>query len=165
MPRIFLSLVVANLLLLLGAATLGLSSGESGVDRHIVLAVFTLLLSCFIQVLVFTYFTVTGKVVGQAVHLSDLPPGPLDKVRGFKRAITYRVATMFGSILAVVATGAAAWRSDSPVVSHPVVAGVVVMVHLWIWLQEYRLIVSHARFVEETLSRYEAKGRGSAVEA
>ncbi len=165
MPRIFLSLVAANLMLLLGAAALGLFSGELGVDRHIVLAVFTLLLSCLTQVLVFTYFTVSGKVVGQAVHLSDLPGDPLNKVRGFKRAITYRVATVFTSIVAVVATGAAAWRSDSPVVSHPVAAGAAVIVHLWIWLQEYRLIVSHARFLEQTLSRYKAGGRRSAVEA
>jgi len=74
MPHVFASLAVANLALFALSAAFALSSAASARDRHILLAVFSLLLSCFIQVLVFTYLTITGKVIAQAVHLARLDP-------------------------------------------------------------------------------------------
>ena len=89
MPRVFLSLCAANLICFIGAATAGIFISHFGQDRHILLAVFGLLLSCAIQVLAFTYFTVSGKVIVQAVHLGGLEPHPLMRVKAFKRSMTH----------------------------------------------------------------------------
>jgi len=72
-----------------------LSSAASARDRHILLAVFSLLLSCFIQVLVFTYLTITGKVIAQAVHLARLDPRHPLPSQG-SQTIFYRLSAISG---------------------------------------------------------------------
>lgn len=154
MPRVFLSLAIANLICLLGAAGLGLGVAWGGSDRHVLLAVFTAILSCLLQVLVFTYFTVAGKVVVQAVHLAGLDRSPIDECKKLKRKITYALAGIFASLVLVIVTGARAWRAGEFSVTHFAAAGITIIAHVLIWTREYKLIVTQGRVMADTLERY-----------
>lgn len=154
MPRVFLSLAAANLICLLGTAGLGLGVSWTGSDRHVILAVFTALLSCLLQVLVFTYFTISGKVIAQAVHLAGMELAPIKVCKELKRRVTFFLAGIFASLVLVTATGAGAWRADRFSVTHFAAAGVTVAVHVLVWSRQYKLIVAQGRVLTETLDRY-----------
>lgn len=156
-------MAAANLICLLGTAGLGLGVGWGGSDRHVVLAVFSALLSCLLQVLVFTYFTISGKVIAQAVHLAGLELAPIERCKALKRGITYSLAGIFASLVLVTATGAGAWRAGEFSVTHFAAAGLTIAVHLYVWVGEYKLIAAQATVMSETLDRYndwKSKKRG-----
>ena len=88
MARIFSSFVVAQLILFAVSAAIGVFGSGEHTSRHVLLAILALLLSCLTQVGLFTYFTVTGKMVVQAVHLGRLERGPLVRVTLLKRSVT-----------------------------------------------------------------------------
>ena len=105
MPRVFACLAIANLLLLMASGAVGIFAARWGVDRHVLLSVLTLLFSCFVQVVAFTYLTVTGKMIGQAVHLAGLDASILQTAKSYKRAVTRCLAGVFGAVVFVTATG------------------------------------------------------------
>jgi len=166
MPRIFLSLAAADLILLCGAGVLALSESAPTPDRHILLAVLSLLLSCLIQVLAFTYLTVTGKMIAQAVHLARLDDEVLTRCKRWKSMLTVNLAVAFASIVPVVATGAISWRNGTPTWTHRAAAVFTVAVHLLVWRGEHRVLVENARALDHTLRAYTAwKTHAPAVSA
>lgn len=159
MPRVFACLAIANVLLLIASGTVGLFAPRWGVDRHVLLAVLTLLFSCFVQVVTFTYLTVTGKMVGQAVHLAGLDASILSSIKVYKRRMTRCLALVFGAMILVTASGAAGWRIGSATIWHQVAAGVVLVVHWGAFVREYEIVFLNSRLVERALAEYE-KARG-----
>lgn len=157
MPRVFLSLCAANLICFLGAAAAGVFIWHFGQDRHILLAVFGLLLSCAIQVLAFTYFTVSGKVIVQAVHLGGLSPEPIFGVKSLKRSMTHLLGLVVASIVAVTATGAYAWRLGGSDWGHYAAVGAALLTHAFAWLSQYELVIRHHRLLSHTLAAYNAR--------
>ncbi len=156
MTRTFTYLAIGNFLVLLATGATGLLHEVVSAQRHIVLAVFTLLVSCLVQVLVMTYFSVTGRVVSQAVHLASLDPAPLKTIARCKRTVTHRIFLLLGAVVLVTAAGAARWRSGEPSVLHLVSAGAVLLVH-WIVLSgQYGAIVIAQEVSERTLAAYGA---------
>jgi len=155
MPRFFACLAVANTLLLIASAAVGLFTTEFGADRHVLLAVLTLLFSCFVQVVTFTYFTVTGKMIGQAVHLARLDAGIIDTVKSYKRTITRSLAVVFMAVVFVTATGAAGWRLGSATLWHQIGAILVAAAHVWVFVREYEIVFLNTKLVDKTLSEYE----------
>jgi cell division protein FtsL len=157
MPRVFLSLCAANLICFIGAAFSGVLVARFGQDRHILLAVFGLILSCAIQVLAFTYFTVSGKVIAQAVHLGRLDAGLVTRVKELKRSLTHLLAAVVASAVLLVATGGNAWRVGGSHWDHYAAAGLALVVHVLAWMRQYALITEHSRLFAETLSQYNAR--------
>lgn len=157
MPRIFASLVVANLVCLLGTGALGFISARLGETRHVVLAVFTILLGCFLQVLVFTYFTIAGKLVAQAVHLGQMDTSPLEACKRLKKRLTRLLAGSALSLVLVTATGASAWRGGQFSWPHFLSAAAVVAVHVGVWIGQYTLVVQQAALLETILRQYREK--------
>jgi hypothetical protein len=155
MPRVFASLAAANVLLLVASGTVGLFDTGPGAERHVLLAVLTLLLSCFVQVVTFTYLTVTGKMIGQAVHLARLDPAILTLVRAYKKTMTRSLAVVFLAVVFVTATGASGWRLGGATLWHRFAAMVVLVAHLWAFLREYEVVVANARLLDQTLKNYE----------
>jgi hypothetical protein len=164
MPRVFASLAVADLILLLGGAGLGFFDPAPNRDRHVLLAVLALLLACLVQVLSFTYLAVSGKVLTQAVHLGKLPLDPVDRGKEIKKRFARCVGAVVLLMVLVVATGAAAWRVETPPPYHFPAVAVFACGWVFIHVRELGLIAENARLMEQTLAEY-AKARPMTVRA
>lgn len=154
MPRIFGYLCGANFILILATAGLGFFDPADSADRHVLLAVITLLLACLIQVLAFTYLTVTGKIVVQAVHLGRLDAAAIEQSKALKRRLTRTLASMVVIVVLVTATGAAAWRSGNPHTFHLPATFLFLAIYVAIFMREYNLLSENAQLVERTLTDY-----------
>ncbi len=154
MPRIFASLAIAILTLFALTAAVALIDSGSAPDRHVLLAVASLLLSCFIQALGFTYLTVTGKVIAQAVHFASLDPACLASVKQYKRTFARQLALVaIGTILAS-ATGGAALRSPDELAVHVPAAIIAAIIHVWVYGRQFHILRRNAHLVESTLEAY-----------
>lgn len=181
MIKVFPWVAASAVVLLCGAAVLGLiAQDEVSRVQHVALAVFTLLVLCGVHTGVFTYFTVTGKLIQQAVALGSLDtPAIMAEVKELKRRVTRCVATGIVVIVPVVATGAWAMgtpaggpeASASPVTSPwHLVAGVpLIAVHVWVFMAYHQLIAGNAALLSRTMEAYmrtkEAKGSGREAES
>lgn len=154
MPRIFAALAFGELIVLLGVVGLGSAALEAGPSRHVLLALFALLLSCLIQVIAFTYLTVTGKMIAQAVHLGDLGMDAIDDVKRIKRTFARLLVLVVGAVLFATITGARHWRSEGGAWPHLIAALVVLAVHVGAYYRQYGLVVENAALGERTLARY-----------
>jgi len=157
MPRIVVCLAIANLILLLMTAAMGLGASRPSLDRHVLLAVVTLMVSCGIQVVVFTYFTITGKMIGQAVHLGGLDTAPLAAVESSKKSASRLVGLVMVGVVFATATGAAQWRADARGTMHFAAAGLLVLVHALAFYREYDLVWANARLMDDVLRQYRAR--------
>ncbi len=155
MARIFIYLSVSNILLLMGAAVIGLLDWAPAPDRHVILAVLSLLLSSFVQVLIFTYFNVTGKMVTQAIHLSAADKTPIFQQKQIKYSYMWLMAIVLGCFLFSVITGATSWRTGITGYAHLLAAGVIIAAHLFVFTKEYSLIVVNSLVVKQVLQAYE----------
>lgn len=162
MPRIFASLAIGNGLVLAGTAVLGWLRVWPTPERHVLLGVFSLLVSCLVQVLVVTYFSITGKVIAQAVHLGGLDVKPLMDLNLRKRAVTRRLGVVLASVVLVTAVGAVHWRYGTWASVHSVAALVVLGVHMLVLFQQYFLVAENAADVERTMSAYTLRRNASA---
>jgi len=162
MIRVFAGLAVANFLLLLASGGMGLWRGL--VDRHVLLAVLTLVLSCFVQVVVFTYFTVTGKLIAQAVNLGKLEVDAIQQARRLKRRVTFWVGGVALASAALSASGALHWRHASLGSLHLVTALTVIAVHVLAFYREIQLIVENKTLIESTMGDF-ALAQKSTIEA
>ena len=156
MPRIFASLAIATLTLFALTAAIALTDSGSAPDRHVLLAVGTLLISCFFQVVGFTYLTVTGKVIAQAAHFASLDPACLVSVKQYKRSFTRHLALAIGSVVLASATGGAAWRSRDALAVHIPAAMIAAIIHVWVYRRQYHVLLRNAQLVETTLKAYSA---------
>jgi hypothetical protein len=166
MTRVFAGLASAHVILSLVTAVLGLFPGSVGQGRHILLGTITVLLSCLIQVTVFTYLTVTFKYASQVAHIGRLSLGFLPFARSLKRSATRMLGLVFALNLLVTASGAAHWRDGQYAWLHISAAGVAFLGHMMAYYREFDLVYRNARMVSEVLRAYEARRRpdGTPVE-
>lgn len=154
MPRIFACLCIGNLIVLVGTGAIALLPLDATPDRHVLLAVFTLLVTCLTQVIVFTYFTVTSKMIRQATHLGGLDLEPIHCAQRFKRSVARHLAVLVGFILLVTASGADHWYSGEKVLLHFIAAGLLLLVYLFVSFRQYALVVENAALLARTLLAY-----------
>ncbi|RJP37231.1 MAG: hypothetical protein C4547_05780 [Phycisphaerales bacterium] len=146
------------------AATLDLQhSAGANMSLHVALAVFTLLAACLIQTVVFTYFTVTGKLIQQALALGkfDVPAG-MAPVKRRKAWITRMVAL---SILPIVlAAGTGAWGiAGVPQQRWHLAAGLLVtLVHVLAYPAYHRRIVENGRHLDDAMRAYQEQKAAAA---
>lgn len=156
MPRIFISLSVSSMLLLIVTAFIGIFGWGSSSDTHVLLSVITLILSCLIQTLVFTYFTVTCKMSIQAIHIAGMEPFPIEKMKKLKLSMMWLILILFGSILFSVISGALQIRASETGYTHLMAAGIILTLHTFVYIREYSLIDTNSRIVEQVLHGYES---------
>lgn len=159
MPRIIVCMAFAVLLVLFGTAALGFWAAPATVDRHVVLAVFCLVVSSLSQVAVFTYFTITGKLIAQALHLGGLDMEPLKDVRSTKRSATRMLALIVATVVFTTASGASRWRVQQSSGVHALAALLLILMHAIVYYREYDLVRRNARLVDRVLKQYEEKKR------
>jgi hypothetical protein len=157
MPRIVVCQAIAELILLVLTAALGMGASTLSTDRHILMAVFALVLSCGIQVVIFTYFTITGKMIAQALHLGGLELAPLALVKSFKKSTARLLGlVVLGNVLAT-ATGATQWTVGERTPWHFVAACGLVLIHGFTFYREVALVSENARLMDGVMSDYTAK--------
>ncbi len=154
MPRVFVCLVIGNVIVLAATAALGIAQERAQADVHVTLAVFSLLVSCFVQVAAFMYVNVTARAVTQAIHLGKLDTAALPGLRRTKRSMVHALAMVVFSVVAVTATGAVHWQSGDLLVWHWAASGVLFLLHLAAFFREYSLIVEHSAQVSQVMSAY-----------
>lgn len=154
MQRVFACLVLCDLLLLIGAAVAGLTQPGGSPDRHILLAVFSLIVTCFLQVAAFTYFTVTGKMIAQMVHLGRLDMRYIEQVKLFKGKMTRLLALLVIGLVPVAATGGALWRSGVGSFWHVVSGGLLLTLFVVVTYRQFDLIGRNADILDKVLQAY-----------
>lgn len=154
MPKVFASLSAANFILYVGAAALGLLDPAPTPDRHVLLAVLALLLTCLSQVLAFTYLAVTGKVLAQALHFGKLSVETLLAAKEIKKRFGRHIALMMLAVGAATATGASVWRAGDPDRYHSPAVLALLIVFLWVHVRQFLLVTENARLVSQTLTQY-----------
>lgn len=164
MTRVFIGLALGNLLVLLATGASGLFNPDPTPDRHVLLAVFSLLLTAFVQALTFTYFTVTGKIVGQAVHLARHDAAALADVKRLKRSVTRHLLVLLLAVILVTVTGASHWRTNGSATLHLLSVGVLLPLACAVFFGEYGLIVQNGRVVAPAMGAYERWQRAKRAE-
>ncbi|MFQ5461816.1 MAG: hypothetical protein ACE5E5_04225 [Phycisphaerae bacterium] len=155
MRQVFIGLSVSNVFLLLGTFLLGLRPERfGGADRHILLAVLTCMLTCLVQVVVFTFLSVSGRLISQAVHLGTLPPTPIETIRGLKRRTGRCLAGLALLLVLAVASGAAHWRSGAYAWPHFLLVSLFLAAHFPVLLLEWQVIDRTRHLVDETMGAY-----------
>lgn len=157
MLRIFSSLALSQLLVLFGGALLALAEDSAHAQRHVLAAAVAGILSCFIQTVVFTYLTLTGKLVAQAVHLGALDPSPLAQVKYLKRSCSYVLLAIVGSLVPTVATGANHWAGGHTYWLHVPFAVATLTAHGIGYYCQLDIIQRNAALVTRVLRAYDAK--------
>ena len=158
MPRIFVSLAVAEFLLLFFTAGVGLFHLDPMADRHVLLGVMTILLSCLIQVGLLTFFTIAGKMITQAVHLGGLPIAPIERVKEIKKKVLVGLAFVVVANLGAVATGAYGWRDGQQGSFHWLAAGIVVCTHAAVYYRQYGYVCAGSNLLDRVVSSYRIRG-------
>ena len=154
MPRIYASLAIATLTLFAFTAAFAVIDNGSAPDRHVLLGICTLLLSCFVQVLGFTYLTVTGKMIGQAANLANIDPTCQARVKQYKRSFTRQLALAIVCVVLASATGGASWRSRDALAVHYAAAMIAALAHVWVYRRQYHILRRNADLVETTVRAY-----------
>lgn len=157
MARVFVCFVTGHLMVLLAVASLGLFQVGDNPNRHVALAVFLLLLTCLLQVMVFVYLNVTGKMIAQAVHLRQLDLSLVHEARRLKSRFTRVMGMVIGATVLITATGAYQWREGVSLYYHFPSAFVFLTVHIASSYLEYVLICENRALVAEVLRRYHSR--------
>lgn len=154
MPRVFVCLVIANLIVLAATAAVGLAQERDQADMHVALAVFSLLVSCFVQVAAVMYVNVSGRAVTQAIHLGKLDTSPVERLRATRRSMVHALALVVAGVVAVTATGAVHWQSGDRLAWHLAASGALFLLHVAAFYREFNLIVDHAALVSQVMASY-----------
>ncbi len=165
MPTAFAWMAVANAFILVGTAALGLLAETVLPERHILLAVFTLVITCLVQTVFFMYFAVTGKLMNQAVGLSDLDNAPLVRSRELKSRAMRWLGVVVVAVVVSGITGAARWHGAADhdgSYLHILTASLAVGTICVGFYQEYDLTVRNSRLLSGVLSEYTRRRGGGA---
>ncbi len=157
MPTVFATMAGANALILIGTAVLGLLAETVHPERHILLALFTLIITCLVQTVFFMYFAVTGKLMIQAVGLSDLDNAPLVRSRELKNRAMRWLGVVVTAAVVTGITGAARWHSAAAhdgSYLHILTASLAVGTMFVGFYQEYNLTVLHSTLLSGVLAEY-----------
>jgi len=159
MDRAFLGLAFGTLLVLLGAVLVGLKVvDQRWLGPHLGLALFGSVLTALVHVVTFTYFTVTGKAVRQAVALAHLDDGLLREVQRFKKGVTRCLAGGMLPLIATIALGADVLRNPAHHDYHLVAALVALGANIAAFAAEFQLIRQNQSLVERVMSEYRQQG-------
>jgi len=110
-----------------------------------------------VQAAFFTYLSVAGKLIAQALHLGGLELSPLAILRRLKRAGTRCVFAVVISVVLVTATGGATWREGGESPWHLISAAFLFVVSGASLFREYVLTVEASGLLRQTLDAYNAR--------
>lgn len=156
MNRVFTAAAFADILLLTVTAVLGtMVDGTRLFGQHFSLALFASLLTVLIHVVVFTYFSATGRMISQAVCIGHLDRAPMELVRHLKGRVIRWVAASVGTIVLVGSLGATcagdpAWRWG-----HTAAALLAITVNTVAFCVEHGYILENRKLMTAVLTAYD----------
>ncbi len=165
MSRVFSGLAIGNVLVVVAAGAFGWFKPDVQPDRHVLLAVFGLLISAFVQVLTFTYFTVTGKIVLQSVHLAGHDPSAAGEVERIKRSMSYHLLVLVLGVVVMTVSGAIHWRTGGAAMIHMFSAAGFIPLLCAVLVGEYTLIARNRNVLDGATRAYETWRRTKSREA
>lgn len=169
MQSVLLGLVIADVLVLMGAAGLGwFGAGRGLFPLHFGLGLFATLYTALLHSIVYVYFIVQTKTIGEAVDRRHIDPAFEQRAKRLKSR-TFRVAMLaIAAVMSTAMTGA--WigsstataagvdvaRGEIPKIWHFVLALLAILAQpLAAWI-EYRNIGVQQRLTHEALAAYAA---------
>ncbi len=159
MRRVFIGLASGVLLVLGAAFCVGLFvDGPGRFVQHFALGLLGCLLATLVHVVVFTYFTVTGKAIRQAVALADLQPSALREVRSHKKVIGGCVVIGFLPLVLTVALGAQALRDPAAANLHTAAAAFAIAGNAIAMFVQLRRIGRNDVLLSQVMAQYRCKG-------
>ncbi len=159
MVRVFAGLASGLLLTLCGAAVLGfMVVGDRLFVQHFALGLFAALLTALVHVVTFTYFTVTGKAIHQAVALARLEEAAMEETQRIKRGATGCIVIAFLPLVATVALGAHTWGQREHSTYHLIAALTCIIANALALMYEFRLIRQNDAIMQVIMSEYRSKG-------
>lgn len=162
MNRVFAAAAFADLLLLAGAAVLGATiNGDHRYAQHFSLGLFASLFTALLHVVVFTYFSATGRMISQAVWIGHLDRGPLDSVRDFKSRVIRWVAAGFGSIVVVASLGAVCARDPTWRLWHAAASILAITVNAVAFYAQHGCIHRNMELMTTVFEAYDAEQAGA----
>ncbi len=157
MSRVFQAFAIADLLVLAGSAGLGLLVDDRRwYLEHFAAALFAVLLTILVHVLVFTFFIGTSRMISQAVMIGHLDRTPLDRVRDSKKRVMRCVAVSVLTCVAVIALGALTDSDHAWHFWHLAAAATTIVVNACAFRMEHACIVAHTALMTEVFDAYNA---------
>jgi hypothetical protein len=183
MTRIFVTLATLNALALLASFGLGMVfmvERDAGVAApspnqplgltwfasHMVVGLFTAVLTLLVHCLIFTYFLGTGRWVKEVARAYALPDQLWPReTRELKRlAFPPALFAMLAGIAAVASGAGAQTASESWWGwAHPILAVVTLVLNGWAYVIEYRAVARNSRIMDEVMDEVTRRRSQSAV--
>ena len=155
MSKLYLILAGTNLGFILLSATLGLLAREQyQVELHVLVAVFTALGSCLLQIIAFMYFSITGKLISQAMLIGKLDDAPIAQSKKYRKAATRWLGVLIASLIPVIATGANRWGGGNSQTIHFLLACITFGAHILVFTKQFPLIGLNHQLLESTMESY-----------
>jgi len=161
MSRIFASLAVADLILVMGAATLGtLVEGDALYAEHLVAALLAAILTLLLHAIVLTYFSASGRMMSQAIFIGQLDRAPIERIAITKARAIRWIAAGCLSLFVVIAFGALSARTHAWHLWHFAAAGAAVIANAAAFYAHYIAVRENAQLMTTVLSHYESAKAG-----
>ncbi len=158
MARIFLSVALTNLVLLVAACvTGGVSQALGGVETghwsylaHYYLGLVTVLVNLALHCLIFIYFLGTGRLVKEIALAYKMPDEPWPKLTRELKRKTFP-PSLLAMLLGVptAATGMGIQMAGWPWQLHLGLTIALLLVNVWACVVEYRAVRTNARVLDE----------------
>lgn len=144
MKASFTLLAIVDLLILGLTAMVGLQvRGDELFAKHVLLGVLAAIFTCFLHIVAFMYFVVQEKIARQAVQFVGTDPSFHAAVIGFRGRMLRLAISGIGSIICVVALGAAV-DIDLPSTPHLLAAFLSILLNAWICYRQLIVIAEYA---------------------
>jgi len=161
MSRFLASLAIADLILVVGTATLGtLVQGDRLYAEHLIAAVLTAILTILIHAIVLTYFSATGRMMSQAIFIGRLDRAPIERIAKTKAGTIRWIAVGWLSLCIVIAFGALSARTHAWHAWHFAAAAMALMANAAAFYAHYNAVCENASLMRTVLAEYEASKAG-----
>ena len=150
MTVLFLGLMLANLVCLIGTAVVGYAGL---MHLHRVFGALAAIVCCGVHCVVFTYFIATGKWVGHAILVKQLDPKLAEATRPLRRGAFAAALSVITLAIATAIVGAAVDNQYLSPVWHHVLGMVLLAGNVAAAIVEYRCIRDNGAVIDDILAR------------
>lgn len=175
MKQVFIGLFAADMILLSAAAVLGWAGGgPQTFAYHFGLGLFAVFYTVLMHSIVYTYFIVSGKMIGELMERAGLPADLTDtarklKMKTFRYAFMAMVAVILAAVFGARVSAVAVGDVDASDVSaartlHMIMAIIAFLIQPPVAALEYRNIGLQAALTNQALAAHEKKRAAAAQE-
>jgi len=157
MKSVFCALVFCVLLLMAATGTVGFwveQPRHTFFRLHFAMGLVTVLLTCLTQVITFTYFVVSGKLIMRAAVAHSVDAGVVPEAQRLKARTLHVAAPAIGAVILLAALGGYADGDPSAATLHLAAFLLAVPVNGVAFAVQYVLIGRNGRLLQAALDQY-----------